>query len=316
MGFIAENYSSILAALGLAMLANFFWLFFWYHYSKKYTTSWRLLWRAFIFGIIAAVFAAVFEKAILSGVLPRDLLSILEHERTLADTQEIILIFGIVFFLIAIPEEVLKFLFFRAVLLFNKHFNQVIDGVKFGIVLALGFALVENTYFFSKQVIAAPTDIHGILVLFLFRLFVSTLAHSLYGAILGYYFGLARFYAIFRRTFIWQGMFSVIALHTFFNFLTLTPFHVFIYILLIVTLLIVMKWYTDRQNFQMFVGQRPLRDVYPPLFAEHNEMNALINIFGKFNKGLLLRLGLCPFCYKRLKIFNGKCTYCGRTIGK
>ncbi len=315
MDFLVENFPAILAALGLAVLANFFWLFFWYHYSKKYTTPRKLLLKAFVLGILAAVFAAILEKAILSGILPGELLAILEHEKTFADAEEIILVFGIVFFLIAVPEELLKFLFLRVTIFVSKDFNQIIDGVKFGIVLALGFALVENFYFLSKQVVAAPLDIRGLLVLFLFRLFIPTLAHSLYGGILGYYFGLARFYKIFRRNFLWQGMLIVIVLHTFFNFLTLTPFNIFIYFLLIGTLLIIMKWYTDRQNFQIFASQQPPRQVYPPIFTERKEMNALISILIGFNKKILSKLGLCPFCFKRLKIsFDKKCLYCGKIV--
>jgi len=317
MDFLVGHFSNILAAFGLAALANFFWLFFWHHYSKKYTTPRKLLLKAFFLGILAAIFAAIFEKAILAGTLPRELLAILEHERTFADTQEILLIFGIVFFLIAVPEELLKFLFLRATLFVSKDFNQIIDGVKFGIVLALGFALVENLYFFSKQIIAAPLNIRGLLVLFLFRLFIPTLAHALYGGILGYYFGLARFYKIFRKSFLWQGILVVVALHTFFNFLTLTPFNIFIYLLLIATLLLVMKWYTDRQNFQTFITQKPLRQVYPPIFTERKEMNALISILIGFNKKALLKIGLCPFCFKKLKkSFDKKCLYCGKIVDK
>lgn len=315
MGFFLENFSAIFISLGLAIFATLFWLYFWYYYSKKYTTPSKFLLKGFFLGILGAFLAFLLERVVLSGLLSRDLFLVFQQEKALTDLSEIILVFGLVFFLTALPEELLKFLFFKFSLFKSQHFNQIIDGIKFGIAVGLGFALVENTYFFQKQLSFSPLNTQDLFSLFLFRLFITTLAHSLYGGVLGYYFGLARFYKVFKNIFLWQGFLSVVIFHTFFNFLVLTPLNILTFLLLILTLIILMKWYTDRKNFQILLSQKLPQKAKPPILTEQKEMQALIAEGTKSNFRIVRKLGLCPFCFKRIKKEEEHCHYCGRRIG-
>src|SRR3989338_9260850 len=93
-------------------------------------------------------------------------------------------------------EEAVKYIFlwryFRV-----SEVNQVIDGMKLGLWLGLGFAFVENTLYFTNFYLhkAPSVDFMNTLVL---RGVIATLAHGLYGIVGGYYLALAKFYKAYQ----------------------------------------------------------------------------------------------------------------------
>lgn len=85
-------------------------------------------------------------------------------------------------------EECFKFLVLWLFFWRNKNFNEKFDGIVYGVYIALGFAAVENLIYvfqggFSVGIIRALTAVP---------------AHALFGIMMGYNFGLARFNAKFR----------------------------------------------------------------------------------------------------------------------
>jgi RsiW-degrading membrane proteinase PrsW (M82 family) len=94
---------------------------------------------------------------------------------------------------VGLTEEVSKSISARIGNGESEAFNQVIDGMTYCVYAALGFALIENIKFFI-----IGFDRYGFIsmpfaILFIFRLLGSTLAHTLFTGIYGYYFGKARF---------------------------------------------------------------------------------------------------------------------------
>ena len=67
------------------------------------------------------------------------------------------------------------------------------EAIQFSIIVALGFAFVENVLYFTQvldsQLVAGPQ----FLALIVLRSVLSTGAHVSFSAILGYYYGLAKF---------------------------------------------------------------------------------------------------------------------------
>lgn len=307
-----EILTKIFLSFLLATIATLFWLYFWYSYSKKYTTPRRFLLKAGILGILVAIFSALLEKVILAKIFPGALFLTFVPQKTLPFPNQFLLTFGIAFFLTALPEELLKFLILKFFLFNSRYFNQIIDGIKFGLVLGLGFALVENSYFFFQHLTFSSGIGGSFFYLFLFRFFITTLAHSLYGGILGYYFGLSQFYKIFKNIFLWQGFLTVVIFHTFFNFLILTPLNLFTFLLLIFTLILVMKWYNERRNFQLALAQASFQKIRPPLFTEPREIQALIAQGTGSNFRILKKIELCPFCFKKVPREGKICHYCGQ----
>lgn len=307
------NFPKILISLGLAFSATVFWIFFWYYFSRKYTTSRKALLGAFIIGVGAAVLAAFFERIIFPKIFPGSVFSIFRPESGFVVFEKIIFSFGAVFFLAALPEEIIKFFSLKLSFLKFKNFNQIVDGIKFGLILGLGFAIVENSFFFFEQLDNFFGSIRGLLSVFLFRFFITTLIHSLYGGILGYYFGLSRFYKVFKNIFLWQGFLFAVLIHTIFNFLVLTPLNIFIFLIILVFLSVLLKWYTDRRSFQEAVFEQLSEKIKLPMFAEKKEVQALLFEGTSSNFRILKKIGLCPFCFKKIKkdSVGAACQYCG-----
>jgi len=75
----------------------------------------------------------------------------------------------------------------------SQDFDQIIDGITYSVYAALGFAFIENIKFFiigfeRYGFISVPFA-----VLFIFRLLGSTLAHTVFSGIYGYYYGKSKF---------------------------------------------------------------------------------------------------------------------------
>ena len=84
---------------------------------------------------------------------------------------------------VALIEEGLKLLVVWFAAYRSPHFNEVMDGIVYGVAASLGFATVENiVYVFGGGVGTA-----------IVRAFLSVPSHAAYGGIMGYYLGLAKY---------------------------------------------------------------------------------------------------------------------------
>ena len=87
------------------------------------------------------------------------------------------------FVVAGMTEEGIKFL---ALLLFfwnSKHFNEKFDGIVYAVYISLGFAAIENILYVFQ----------GGYSVGLVRALTAVPAHALFGIMMGYNFGLARF---------------------------------------------------------------------------------------------------------------------------
>ncbi|MSP63191.1 MAG: PrsW family intramembrane metalloprotease [Myxococcales bacterium] len=82
----------------------------------------------------------------------------------------------------AAPEEISKWLFFVLLIYRWNEFDEPLDGVVYGVALALGFATVENVIYVVHQGIRI-----GVL-----RAVFAVPAHALFGASMGFYLGRAK----------------------------------------------------------------------------------------------------------------------------
>ena len=87
------------------------------------------------------------------------------------------------FILVALMEEVVKFVFLRGVLYHNKNFDEPFDGIVYSVMIGMGFATAENlAYVFTGGI-----DV-GIV-----RMFSAIPAHATFAIIMGYFVGRAKF---------------------------------------------------------------------------------------------------------------------------
>src|SRR5581483_6753264 len=82
----------------------------------------------------------------------------------------------------AAVEELCKWLIFLALIYWWEEFDEPLDGVVYGVALALGFATVENVLFVVR----------GGLGLGILRAIFAVPAHALFGAAMGFYLGRAK----------------------------------------------------------------------------------------------------------------------------
>jgi len=111
------------------------------------------------------------------------------------------------FIITALTEEVLKFL---PLLLFayqRDDFNEPMDGIVYSVMIAMGFATVENILY--TQYGWRTT---------LIRAFTAVPAHVVFGIILGYYAGLAKFNKEKQLKYLLTGLFIAVLIHGLYDF--------------------------------------------------------------------------------------------------
>ena len=288
-----------------------FWLFFYYNYSPRFTTSKSLLFALFFLGIGVGIVALFVNQAILQ-ILPEGFLAVFEKAITgesFSSPLEIIFLFFLLFFIVAPVEEGLKF--FALYLGWRKspnEINQIIDGLKFGIMVGLGFAVLENGVYFFYPLLDTGFSLF-FLKIFCIRFFLSTVSHSLYTAIMGYYFSLSRFYRLYSKVLIRKGIILAILFHAIFDFFLLVKFRWFLIVILLLLLWLMIKWCWDRANLETFISAREYQRIYRPIFSEKKEFEGFL-FKHKIRYEIIKKLNLCPFCFRKRIPGKKKCPYC------
>jgi RsiW-degrading membrane proteinase PrsW (M82 family) len=185
---------TILYALLGGLIPAILWLWFWRREDRLHPEPRRLILLAFIMGMLTIPFVVPIQKytaVIFSG--------------------------GLLIFIWAAIEEILKFSFAYFSVLRNKEVNEPIDSVIYMITVALGFAALENALFLIEP-LAGERFIEGI-VTGNFRFFGATLLHVLSSATVGVFMAFA-FYKSKAQKFLYTtlGIILAISLHTLFNF--------------------------------------------------------------------------------------------------
>jgi RsiW-degrading membrane proteinase PrsW (M82 family) len=108
--------------------------------------------------------------------------------------------------MVALPEESLKLLVLLAIAYRRRLFATLADGLAYGAMVALGFAVLENLTFMAA----------GGLQIAVARSVMAVPAHAVFGAILGYY--AAQAVARGRRRLIAAGLAFAVVLHAAYDF--------------------------------------------------------------------------------------------------
>ncbi|MGE5573872.1 MAG: PrsW family intramembrane metalloprotease [Bacteroidota bacterium] len=186
-GFLALT----LVSLGPGLL----WVWFFYRKDRAEPEPKALVTKAFLFGV-ASVFPAAFLEAPFRRVITtgrRDLLALLVVS---------ILVVGVV-------EEISKFVAVKVAAYDNAEFDEVMDGIVYGVAAGLGFAATENLFYATTYGLAVGV----------FRAFITDLAHASFSGIVGYYLGRAKFDARHATGLVARGLGTAIVLHGAYDFL-------------------------------------------------------------------------------------------------
>jgi len=121
----------------------------------------------------------------------------------------------IAFLVVAASEEFVKSLGIYLYPFQQSFFNERMDGIIYGVMVAMGFAAVENVFY------AYQHDWTTILV----RAFTAVPTHAVFGVITGYYFGLAKFNKEKKWHYILRGLLIAIGLHGLYDFFIIQQIH-------------------------------------------------------------------------------------------
>lgn len=166
--------------------------------------------RAFIFGALL-VFPVMFIQFVIS--------------EEAAFTSPVF----ITFIQVAFVEEFLKWFIVLITVFYHVHFDQRYDGIVYASAVGLGFASVENVLYIVS---------YGLDTAFYRAVFPVT-SHALFGVVMGYYFGKAKFRKKKRYRYLFLALFIPYLLHGFYHFILLTlnqwifalaPFMVFLWV--------------------------------------------------------------------------------------
>jgi len=128
----------------------------------------------------------------------------------------------------ALAEEASKYFFLRVIAYSNKNFNEPFDGITYSVMVAMGFAMVENLLYVLG-------DANGGLETALVRMFTAIPAHAVFAIIMGYYVGLAK-YKNNKKTYLAIGLIAATVVHGFYDFFIFIQNVPYIYIGALVSL--------------------------------------------------------------------------------
>ena len=308
---LIDNFLFIVIAFFLALVPTIFWLAFYYKYSQKFTTPRKRLFYVLGLGALIAIPVGVMEVNFFK-LFPEKFLFLFSRQIDVGDTSliNVLIVFLVMFFVIAPLEEGIKYIMLKSFIYPSSDLDQIIDGIKFGVVIGLGFATIENTYYFWQ---AMPiTNYLNFGVFFGLRFLIATLAHSLYGGIMGYYLALAKFHKTYQNEFLIKGIVTPALVHGLFNFAFFLQQAFFAISMIVISLIIIMKWYQDRIHFQSKFGPEFLGS-FPPFLPERHEIEDIL-YKNKVTFNIIKKLRFCPFCFKKRKENEEYCHYCGQRL--
>lgn len=114
----------------------------------------------------------------------------------------------------ALVEELLKFFALYILIWKNPNFNEEFDGIVYAVFVSLGFALVENLGY----VYQSEQGFH----VGLMRAFTAVPAHAMFGVMMGYRLGLARFIPSKRLKYLTLALLVPMFFHGVYDFILMS----------------------------------------------------------------------------------------------
>jgi RsiW-degrading membrane proteinase PrsW (M82 family) len=153
----------------------------------------------------------------------------------------------------AMTEESFKFLALMILFWNNRNFNEKFDGIVYASFIALGFAGVENILYVAD----GGTGVG------LVRAFTAVPGHALFGILMGYQAGLARFYPAERNRRLFYALALPVLLHGLYDFILMSehPYLLLGFIPYVIFLWIFgfrrMRQLSERSIYRMILGRQP-----------------------------------------------------------
>ena len=124
------------------------------------------------------------------------------------------------FIVIALTEEIFKYLVVRIKMIGSHHLDEPVDIMIYMVVVALGFAALENILylFFPAGQMSFDQIMGRTIFITLMRFIGATFLHTLCSAVIGYSMALSFFHIEKKRLTVATGILMATLLHGIFNF--------------------------------------------------------------------------------------------------
>lgn len=189
------THSSVILAITVGLLPSVIWLAFWLYLARDRREPFWIMTTCFILGGLGVFLATFIQHSLQSTV-------------TSMTTRVVVW---------AAVEEVIKFGVFYIIAYRSAYDKEALDPAMYLIVVALGFAAVENIFYVLKP--AATLGITASLLTGGLRFFGSTLLHTIASAFIGIMVTLSP--RPLRGLGMFVGLIGAIFLHSMFNFFIL-----------------------------------------------------------------------------------------------
>lgn len=140
--------------------------------------------------------------------------------------------FGMLLFLsfvvIALSEELVKFIALIAYPFQKKFFNEPIDGIIYTVMIGMGFATIENIIYADRFGTATT----------IVRAFTAVPAHAVFAIIMGYFVGLAKFNPKEKYKYLALGLGAAVLVHGIYDVFILQQYYEWLMLFATFTLLI------------------------------------------------------------------------------
>jgi len=133
----------------------------------------------------------------------------------LEDSTNFWLLLVLSYIVVGLSEELTKFLALMFYAYPRKEFNEPLDGIVYAVMIAMGFATLENILY-ADQYGYSTTII---------RAFTAVPAHAVFAVFMGYYVGLAKFNKPKRFSLIATGLFIAVFIHGTYDFFILQEYY-------------------------------------------------------------------------------------------
>ena len=204
----------VLSAIGSFVVPFLYFAAAWYFEKREESKPLRFFAGMFVWGMFAAFLSLIITSTLLSGVKDASAIS-----------------FAVVTTMLIAPvvEEVMKGI---GVLLVSGHhdYNDTLTGLLLGFTCGVGFAFIENWFYFAFRTDPFQMGLGNWTMLILYRSIFNTLAHGFFVATvstaIGYCKGIERIRKYAKLAFI-PGTFLAITIHMMYNLSALADSFVF-----------------------------------------------------------------------------------------
>lgn len=207
-----------------------FWLWFYRYNDREEPEPKKLLFILLLLGASTALVAAALEETVLSLVFPRQTQLFLTLLTDTSITQGIFM--GISLFFAGVVEETLKLVVVREYVYSKLDFNQIADGIIYGVTVAIGFSFIENMLYLIRFFLTMPPSL--VLANAFIRGFITTPLHFTATGIAGYALGKKKFSINHSKKSLVFFLGIAIVGHGIFNLFTFIPFGIILSIFLVI----------------------------------------------------------------------------------